>query len=144
MSGTSRWKPWVVLCVSFLINLIIGILYIWSIISKSLVNDLRQGIAPIRLHHHLCHRYGDIGSFRHQRPRITATIASVLLESALSCQVFLSPVMLVVTFGHRRRRHRHGECGDRSSGCQGSPAQKGMVTASLPVWDFRRCVLTAG
>ncbi|NMA24843.1 MAG: OFA family MFS transporter [Clostridiales bacterium] len=106
MSGTSRWKPWVVLCVSFLINLIIGILYIWSIISKSLVNDLgwtsKQASLPYTfVTITFVIAMAIFGKLQDTRgPRITATIASVLLGIGIILSgVFVSPVMLVVTFG---------------------------------------------
>lgn len=106
MSGTSRRKPWVVLGVGFCINLIIGILYIWSIISKSLVNDLGWTSKQASLPYTLVTvtfviAMAFFGKLQDTKgPRITATIASVLLGIGIILSgVFLSPVMLIVTFG---------------------------------------------
>jgi OFA family oxalate/formate antiporter-like MFS transporter len=106
MSRTLRWKPWVVLVVSFLINLIIGILYIWSIISKSLIDDLgwtsKQASLPYTfVTITFVIAMAIFGKLQDTRgPRITATIASVLLGIGIILSgVFVSPVMLVITFG---------------------------------------------
>ncbi len=106
MSGTSRRKPWAVLGVSFCINLIIGILYIWSIISKSLVNDLNWTSKQASLPYTVVTvtfviAMAIFGKLQDTKgPRITATIASVLLGIGIILSgIFLSPVMLVVTFG---------------------------------------------
>jgi MFS family permease len=89
-----------------LINLIIGILYIWSIISKSLVNDLgwtsKQASLPYTfVTITFVIAMAIFGKLQDTRgPRITATIASVLLGIGIILSgVFVSPVMLVVTFG---------------------------------------------
>ncbi|NLT13566.1 MAG: OFA family MFS transporter [Clostridiales bacterium] len=106
MSGTSRRKPWVVLGVGFLINLIIGILYIWSIISKSLINDLgwtsKQASLPYTfVTVTFVIAMAIFGKLQDTKgPRITATIASILLGIGIILSgVFISPLMLIVTFG---------------------------------------------
>ncbi len=106
MSGTSRRKAWAVLGVSFCINLIIGILYIWSIISKSLVNDLHWTSKQASLPYTVVTvtfviAMAIFGKLQDTKgPRITATIASILLGIGIILSgIFLSPVMLVVTFG---------------------------------------------
>ena len=106
MSGTSRRKAWAVLGVSFCINLIIGILYIWSIISKSLVNDLHWTSTQASLPYTFVTvtfvvAMAIFGKLQDTRgPRITATIASFMLGIGIILSgVFLSPIMLIVTFG---------------------------------------------
>ena len=106
MKGTSKRKAWSILGVSTGINLIIGILYIWSIISKSLVNDLgwssKQASLPYTvvtvtfvISMALFGRLQDA-----KGPRITATIASVLMGGGIILSgLFVNPVMLVITFG---------------------------------------------
>jgi MFS family permease len=106
MSGTSRRKPWAVLGVGFLINLIIGILYIWSIISKSLVNDLHWTSTQASLPYTFVTvtfviAMAIFGKLQDTKgPRITATLASILLGIGIILSgIFLSPIMLIVTFG---------------------------------------------
>jgi len=106
MNKTSRGKAWAVLVVSFLINLIIGILYVWSIISKSLINDLGWTSKQASLPYTVVTvtfviAMAIFGKLQDTKgPRITATIASILLGiGVILSGVFLSPVMLVVTFG---------------------------------------------
>lgn len=106
MRETSRLKPWGILAASFGINLIIGILYIWSIISKALINDLRWTSKQASLPYTFVTVtfviamaiFGKLQDLK--GPRITATIASVLMGIGIILSgVFISPVMLVVTFG---------------------------------------------
>ena len=106
MSGTSRRKAWAVLGTSFGINLIIGILYIWSIISKALVNDLgwtsKQASLPYTfVTVTFVIAMAIFGRLQDTKgPRITATIASILLGIGIILSgVFLNPIMLIVTFG---------------------------------------------
>jgi OFA family oxalate/formate antiporter-like MFS transporter len=106
MSGTSRRKAWAVLGTSFGINLIIGILYIWSIISKALINDLgwtsKQASLPYTfvtvtfvIAMTIFGRLQDT-----KGPRITATIASVMMGCGIILSgLLVSPVILVITFG---------------------------------------------
>lgn len=106
MSQTSRLKPWAVLATSFGINLIIGILYIWSIISKSLVNDLHWSSKQASLPYTFVTVtfviamaiFGKLQDLK--GPRITATIASIMMGGGIILSgVLVSPVMLVITFG---------------------------------------------
>ncbi len=106
MKGTSRRKAWAVLSTSIGINLIIGILYIWSIISKSLVNDLhwssKQASLPytvVTITFVIC--MAIFGRLQDTKgPRFTATIASILMGGGVILSgVFVNPVMLVITFG---------------------------------------------
>ncbi len=106
MSGKLNRKAWFILCVSFLINLIIGILYIWSIISKSLVNDLGWTSKQASLPYTLVTvtfviSMALFGKLQDTRgPRITATIASILMGGGIILSgLFVTPVMLAVTFG---------------------------------------------
>lgn len=106
MGGTSRLKPWAILATSFGINLIIGILYIWSIISKALINDLHWSSKQASLPYTFVTVvfviamaiFGKLQDLK--GPRITATIASVMMGTGIILSgVFVSPVMLVITFG---------------------------------------------
>jgi len=106
MSGKLRRKAWSVLCVSFLINLIIGILYIWSIISKSLVNDLHWSSKEASLPYTLVTvtfviAMAIFGRMQDTKgPRITATIASILLGVGIILSgVFVNPFMMAISFG---------------------------------------------
>jgi MFS family permease len=106
MKGTSRRKAWGVLGTSIGINIIIGILYIWSIISKALINDLHWSGKQASLPYTVVTITFVIsmtifGKLQDTRgPRITATIASILLGSGIILSgLFVSPIMLVVTFG---------------------------------------------
>ena len=106
MRETSRLKPWGVLATSFGINLIIGILYIWSIISKALVNDLHWTSKQASLPYTFVTvtfviAMAIFGKLQDNKgPRITATIASVMLGIGIILSgVFVSPIMLVITFG---------------------------------------------
>ncbi len=94
------------LCVSFSINLIIAILYIWSIISKSLVNDLHWSSKEASLPYTLVTvtfviSMAIFGRLQDTKgPRITATIASILLGVGIILSgVFVNPVMLAISFG---------------------------------------------
>jgi MFS family permease len=106
MRGTSRLKPWAVLATSFGINLIIGILYIWSIISKALVNDLHWSSKQASLPYTFVTVvfviamavFGKLQDLK--GPRITATVASIMMGCGIILSgMFISPVMLVITFG---------------------------------------------
>lgn len=106
MSGTSRRKAWVVLGTSFIINLIIGILYIWSIISKALINDLgwtsKQASLPYTfVTVTFVVAMAVFGKLQDTRgPRLTATIASIMMGGGIILSgLFVSPVALVITFG---------------------------------------------
>jgi MFS family permease len=106
MKEPSRLKAWGVLGTSIGINVIIGILYIWSIISKALINDLHWTGKQASLPYTVVTITFVIsmtifGKLQDTRgPRITATIASVLLGCGIILSgVFVSPIMLVVTFG---------------------------------------------
>lgn len=106
MKGTSRRKAWGVLGTSISINIIIGILYIWSIISKALINDLHWSGKQASLPYTVVTITFVIsmtifGKLQDTRgPRITATIASILLGCGIILSgLFVSPIMLVVTFG---------------------------------------------
>jgi len=106
MKKASRRKAWAVLCVSFAINLIIGILYIWSIISKALINDLNWTSKEASLPYTLVTvtfviAMAIFGRLQDTKgPRITATIASILLGVGIILSgVFLNPVMLAISFG---------------------------------------------
>ncbi len=106
MKETSRFKPWAVLSTSFGINLIIGILYIWSIISKALINDLgwtsKQASLPYTfVTVTFVIAMAIFGRLQDTKgPRITATIASVMMGCGIILSgIFVSPVMLVITFG---------------------------------------------
>jgi len=106
MRETSRIKPWIVLVTSFLINLIIGILYIWSIISKALVNDLNWTSKQASLPYTFVTvtfviAMAIFGKLQDTKgPRITATIASIMMGCGIILSgIFISPVMLVITFG---------------------------------------------
>ena len=106
MRGTSRLKPWAVLATSFGINLIIGILYILSIISKALVNDLHWSSKQASLPYTFVTVvfviamavFGKLQDLK--GPRITATVASIMMGCGIILSgMFISPVMLVITFG---------------------------------------------
>jgi MFS family permease len=106
MKGTSRRKAWAVLSTSIGINLIIGILYIWSIISKSLINDLhwsgKQASLPytvVTITFVIC--MAIFGRLQDTKgPRFTATIASILMGSGVILSgIFVNPIMLVISFG---------------------------------------------
>jgi OFA family oxalate/formate antiporter-like MFS transporter len=106
MSGTSPRKAWAVLGTSFGINLIIGILYIWSIISKALINDLgwtsKQASLPYTfVTVTFVIAMTIFGKLQDTKgPRITATIASIMMGCGIILSgLFVSPVMLVITFG---------------------------------------------
>ncbi len=106
MKETSNRKAWSVLGVSVGINLIIGILYIWSIISKSLVNDLHWSSKQASLPYTVVTvtfviSMAIFGKLQDTKgPRITATIASILMGSGIILSgLFVEPVMLVITFG---------------------------------------------
>lgn len=106
MRETSRRKARAVLGTSFGINLIIGILYIWSIISKALVNDLHWTSKQASLPYTFVTvtfviAMAIFGKLQDTRgPRFTATIASIMMGSGVILSgVFVSPVMLVITFG---------------------------------------------
>ncbi len=111
MNGKLRRKAWAVLGTSFGINLIIGILYIWSIISKSLQAPKAQGgLEWTSTEASLPYTFVTVtfvvamaifGRLQDTKgPRITATIASVLLGVGIILSgVFVSPVMLIITFG---------------------------------------------
>jgi MFS family permease len=106
MSGASSRKAWAILGTSFGINLIIGILYIWSIISKALVNDLgwtsKQASLPYTfVTVTFVIAMAIFGKLQDTKgPRITATIASIMMGCGIILSgVFVSPVMLVITFG---------------------------------------------
>ncbi len=106
MKGTTNRKAWSVLGISFGINLIIGILYIWSIISKALVNDLHWTSKQASLPYTIVTvtfviAMAIFGKLQDTKgPRITATIASVLMGGGVILSgFFVSPIMLVVTFG---------------------------------------------
>ena len=106
MRETSRLKPWIVLATSFGINLIIGILYIWSIISKALVNDLQWTSKQASLPYTFVTvtfviAMAVFGKLQDTKgPRITATIASIMMGSGIILSgIFVSPIMLVITFG---------------------------------------------
>lgn len=106
MSGTSRRKAWAVLGTSFVINLIIGILYIWSIISKALINDLGWTSKQASLPYTVVTvtfviAMAIFGKLQDTKgPRITSTIASVMMGCGIILSgLFVSPVMLVITFG---------------------------------------------
>lgn len=106
MSGTTHRRAWVVLGTSFGINLIIGILYIWSIISKALINDLgwtsKQASLPYTfVTVTFVIAMTVFGKLQDTKgPRITATIASVMMGCGIILSgVLVSPVMLVITFG---------------------------------------------
>ena len=106
MRSTSRFKAWAILGTSFGINLIIGILYIWSIISKSLVNDLGWSSKQASLPYTFVTvtfviAMAIFGRLQDTKgPRITATIASIMMGCGIILSgIFVSPVMLVITFG---------------------------------------------
>jgi MFS family permease len=106
MSGKLRGKAWGVLGTSIGINIIIGILYIWSIISKALINDLHWSGKEASLPYTVVTIVFVIsmtifGKLQDTRgPRITAIIASILLGCGIILSgLFVSPIMLVVTFG---------------------------------------------
>ncbi len=106
MRETSRLKPWAVLGTSFGINLIIGILYIWSIISKALINDLgwtsKQASLPYTfVTVTFVIAMAIFGKLQDAKgPRITATIASIMMGGGIILSgALVSPVMLVITFG---------------------------------------------
>ncbi len=115
----SRRKPWAILGVSFCINLIIGILYIWSIISKSLQSPIAQGgLGWTSKQASLPYTFVTVtfviamaifGRLQDTKgPRITATIASILLGAGIilsgvfvnmSTSISVNAIMLIVTFG---------------------------------------------
>ncbi len=106
MSRATHRRAWAVLGTSFGINLIIGILYIWSIISKALINDLgwtsKQASLPYTfVTVTFVIAMTVFGKLQDTKgPRITATIASVMMGCGIILSgVFVSPVMLVITFG---------------------------------------------
>lgn len=119
MRGTSRRKPWAVLGISFGINLIIGILYIWSVISHQLHADPSKGglgwsLTQATLPYTLVTIFFVIamvifGKIQDTKgPRFTSIIASVLLGVGIilsgifvniSSDKSFNAIMLVITFG---------------------------------------------
>jgi OFA family oxalate/formate antiporter-like MFS transporter len=101
-----KLRAWSVLWTATIINVIIGILYIWSIISKALINDLMWTSKEASLPYTLVTVsfvismvfFGRIQDIK--GPRLTATLAGILLGGGLilSC-FFLTPAGLAITFG---------------------------------------------
>ncbi|NMA91911.1 MAG: OFA family MFS transporter [Firmicutes bacterium] len=101
-----RFKARLVLWSAVALNILIGILYIWSIISKALINDLgwtsKQASLPYTLvtisFTSFMVVFGRIQDIK--GPRMPATLSGILLGGGLIlCCYFLTPVGLLIAFG---------------------------------------------
>ncbi|MGI5902454.1 MAG: OFA family MFS transporter [Desulfitobacteriia bacterium] len=106
MGNSIRFGKWTVLCAAVSINIIIGILYIWSIISKALINDwhwtgkeasLPYTVAIIAFVLAMT-VFGKIQDIK--GPRFTTTISGILLGGGLILSsLTTNPKLIVLTFG---------------------------------------------
>jgi len=99
-------KGWVVVSAATGINLILGVLYIWSIMSKALIGEYKWTSTQASLPYTVCiavfalvmvfaGRVQDI-----KGPRLSATFGGILLGGGLILSSFMKdPLLMMVTFG---------------------------------------------
>jgi len=99
-------KGWIVTSAATGINLILGVLYIWSIMSKALVEELGWTSTEASLPYTACTVFFAVvmvfaGKFQDIRgPRLASTFGGILLGGGLILSGFTSnPLVLLLTFG---------------------------------------------
>jgi len=101
-----NFKGWIVVSAATGINLILGLLYIWSIMSKALVKELGWTSTEASLPYTVCTAVFAIvmvfaGKIQDIRgPRLTSTFGGILLGGGLILSSLTNnPLVMVLTFG---------------------------------------------